>query len=313
MKKKHIGSIYLTLAATIWGGTYVASKAVLAVIPPLELVWLRYLVALVALVVLGLITRQSWHVRRRDLPLILTIGVIGYVISIWAQFVGTQLSSAQMGAMITSATPAFMVVFAYFLLGEQFTLTKGISTCLATLGVLLIVGVGEIGKSFRLGGMILGIAALTWALMSVLVKLVPESYSKLVVTTYAILMAAVIITPFALLQIDQAQLQALLRPAVCLEVLYIGTLSTAGAFFLWNKGLELIDAGSGGLFFFFQPLTGTLLGWLFLGERVGIIFWAGVALICLGVLLAAKEPPEGFARVALPAGEPIKTSEGDGG
>lgn len=46
MKSNWLGSIYLALAASIWGGMYVVVKIVVSVIPPLELVWMRYVVAL---------------------------------------------------------------------------------------------------------------------------------------------------------------------------------------------------------------------------------------------------------------------------
>ena len=52
MKNTLLGSIYLTLAASIWGGMYVVVKVVVSVIPPLELVWIRYLVAIVALLMI---------------------------------------------------------------------------------------------------------------------------------------------------------------------------------------------------------------------------------------------------------------------
>lgn len=285
MIKNYTGSLYLAIAATIWGGMYVVSKVVLTAMPPLELVWLRYIVALAALIIISTLTHQSWHIRIRDFPLIIAIGVIGYALSIWTQFLGTKLSTAQMGAMITSTTPAFMVVFARLLLKEKITLRKGLSTVLATIGVLCIVGIGDIGKAYQLGGIILGIAALSWALMSVLIKLIPSSYSQLVVTTYAIFAATVIITPFALAQIHQAQIYVLLQPKIYCGVLYLGIISTAVAFFLWNKGLQMVDAVRGGLYFLFQPLAGTLLGWLFLGEQVGISFWIGAILILSGVLL----------------------------
>lgn len=290
MTKNHLGSIYLALASIIWGGMYVVSKVLLTVIPPLELVWLRYIVALITLITASVLTRQSWRIQRRDIPLIIAVGVIGYALSIWTQFVGTMLSSAQMGAMITSATPAFMVIFARLLLKEKITFRNGSSTFLATIGVLCIVGIGDIGRSYQLGGLVLGVAALSWALMSVIIKLIPSSYSQLVVTTYAIFTATVIITPFSVSQIEQAQLQTLLQPSIWSGILYIGIVSTAGAFFLWNKGLQMVDAASGGLYFFFQPLSGTLLGWLFLGEQVGITFWIGAALILSGVFLVLTEP-----------------------
>ncbi len=290
MTKNHLGSIYLALAATIWGGMYVVSKVVLTVIQPLELVWLRYVVALITLCIIGVATHQSWHIHRRDFGSIIAIGVIGYAISIWTQFVGTKLSSAQMGAMITSATPAFMVIFAHFILKEKITFRKGLSTIIAMIGVLCIVGVGDIGKASQLGGIVLGIAALTWALMSVLVKRIPSGYSQLVVTTYAIAIATVVITPVVFFQINQTEIRALLQPAIWGGVLYLGIVATAAAFFLWNKGLQMVDAASGGLFFFFQPIAGTLLAWFFLGEQVGITFWIGAILIVSGVFLVVKEP-----------------------
>ncbi|WP_094605544.1 putative cystine transporter YijE [Sporomusa silvacetica DSM 10669] len=289
MIKRYIGPIYLTLAASIWGGMYVVSKLVLMFISPIELVWLRYVVALLTLGLIGFATRQSWHIQRKHIPLVLSIGVIGYFISIWAQFAGTQLSSAQMGAVITSATPAFMVIFARILLREKITARKALSVCLATIGVLLIVGISDIGGSSQIGGVILGIAALTWALMSVLIKKVPSDYSQLVITTYAILIATVVMTPFAITQIRLDELHLLMQPIAWGGILYLGIVSTAGAFFFWNKGLQRVDATRGGLYFFFQPLVGTLLGWLFLGEQVGFAFWIGTLLILSGVLLVIKE------------------------
>lgn len=283
------GSIYLTAAASIWGGMYVVSKVVLTVISPMELLWLRYVVALAALGIMGFMTKQSWHIERQHMPLIFSIGFIGYFLSIWAQFVGTQLSSAQMGAVITSATPTFMAVFGYLLLKERIDSKKVISVSLATVGVLLIVGVGEIGDSFQLGGIILFGAALTWALMSVLIKKVPCQYSQLVVTTYGILIAAVLMTPFVITSLTITDHKVLSDPAIWGGILYIGIISTAGAFYLWNKGLQLMEASRGGLYFFFQPVMGTILGWLFLGEEPDLFFWIGAALIGSGIFLVVNE------------------------
>ena len=278
----------MTIAASIWGGMYVVSKVVLDIVPPLELVWLRYLVALAALIFVGLVTKQSWRINKKDIPLLFGIGIIGYFFSIWAQFFGTKYSSAQMGAVVTSATPAFMVVFAYAILKEKITTTKLISVFLATIGVLFVVGIGDVDKDFQIGGVALVFAALSWALMSVLVKKVSKEYSQLVVTTYAILAATIVITPFSLEQLRLDELHLLLQPTVILGVIYIGVVATAIAFLFWNKGMQLVDASRGGVYFFFQPLVGTFLGWFFLDEQIGFGFCVGAFLILSGVLLAIK-------------------------
>ncbi|MCI0184393.1 hypothetical protein MM817_02690 [Acidibacillus sp. S0AB] len=51
----------------------------------------------------------------------------------------------------------------------------------------------------------------------------------------------------------------------------------------------MVDASSGGLFFFFQPLAGTFLGWLILGEIVGTSFWLGAALIVISVFMVLRD------------------------
>lgn len=293
MKKTWLGSIYLTIAASIWGGMYVVVKVVVAIIPPLELVWMRYLVAIITLLLISIIKKLSWRIYKRDLFLLIIIGIVGNTISIVTQEIGTSLSSAQMGAIITSATPAFMVIFARILLKERLTLIKGISVSLATIGVLLIIGNREIDMSYSIGGISLLIAALTWALMSVLLKRVPKNYSPIVVTAYSILVSIILLTPFVLGRLDELNVSKMSQPTIWGGVLYLGIISTALAFILWNRGLQLLNASSGGLFFFFQPLVGTFLGWLLLGERLGGTFWIGAFLIIGGVLIAIRGEKEG--------------------
>lgn len=268
---------------------YVVVKVVVDIVPPLELVWLRYVIALLALLIIGALTKQSWRVAKRDWLIIILIGLIGNTISIVTQEVGTMLSSAQMGAIITSTTPAFMVLFARMILKEKITAKKAISIVLATIGVCVIVGTAQIDTSNQLGGISLLIAALTWSLMSVLVKRVPGQYSQIVVTTYSILVAVAFLTPFTLGGLAKLDFEEIMQSSIWGGLLYLGVISTACGFLLWNRGLQKLNASSGGLFFFFQPIVGTFLGWLLLGEQIGLSFWMGTTLIFIGVLLVIRD------------------------
>lgn len=217
------------------------------------------------------------------------IGLTGNTISIVTQEIGTMLSTAQMGAIITSTTPAFMVLFARIILKEKITFKKALSIILATIGVCIIVGNAHINSSNQLGAVSLLIAALTWSLMSVLIKRVPGQYSQIVVTTYAILVSIILLTPFTINRLDKLDFQAMMHPTIWGGLLYLGVISTACAFLLWNRGLQMLNASSGGLFFFFQPIVGTFLGWLLLGEQIGLPFWIGTILIFIGVIFVIRE------------------------
>ncbi len=292
MNNTLIGSFYLMAASSIWGGMYVVVKHTVSVIPPLELVWMRYAIALITLVIIGLVSKQNWRVSRQHFLLIGAISIIGYVISIITQETGTMLSTAQMGAIITSTTPAFMVLFAWIILKERLTFKKSLSISLATIGVMTIVGIDDISLSSTLGGLSLLIAALTWALMSVLIKCLPTDYSPIVVTAYAVFIAVAVLTPFVFLRYPQVTLQELAQPDIWGGLLYLGIISTSLAFLLWNRGLQMLNASSGGIFFFFQPMVGAFLGWAILDETLSMTFWIGSAFILLGVLIAVKEPQD---------------------
>ncbi|PGT17830.1 DMT family transporter [Bacillus cereus] len=292
MKQTILGAICLSLAASIWGGMYVVSKYVLDFIPPLTLVWLRFIIAFVVLYAILKITEKKQKkkatIRKKDWLLFAWIGFIGYFISITCQFIGTKLSDAHTGSLVTSATPAFMVIFAALILKEKLTARRLLSTIIATIGVIIVIGWDiEIGSYF-IGTIILVGAAITWALLSIYVKIASAQFSSLVITTYAIFFSLFFITPFMIWEIQSTSIEAV-NTYVILGVLYLGIVSTAGAFFLWNKGLELMDASIGSLFFFFQPIVGSLLGWFLLNETLNSNFFIGGILIICSVLITTLE------------------------
>ncbi|MGF9769339.1 DMT family transporter [Bacillus albus] len=292
MKQTILGAICLSLAASIWGGMYVVSKYVLDFIPPLTLVWLRFIIAFVVLYAILKIAEKKQKkkvtIRKKDWLLFAWIGFIGYFISITCQFIGTKLSDAHTGSLVTSATPAFMVIFAAIILKEKLTARRLLSTIIATVGVIIVIGWDiEIGSYF-IGTIILGGAAITWALLSIYVKIASARFSSLVITTYAIFFSLFFITPFMLWELQSTSIETV-NTYVILGVVYLGVVSTAGAFFLWNKGLELMDASIGSLFFFFQPIVGSLLGWLLLNEILSSNFFIGGILIICSVFITTFE------------------------
>ncbi|MDC7952840.1 DMT family transporter [Liquorilactobacillus mali] len=286
--KKWLGPLLLSLSASIWGGMFVVVKVVVKYVPPVELVWLRYLVAIVILGLVSLLKREKWIINKADLGLIFLIGFIGNTISIVTQETGTWLSNAQTGAVITSATPTFMILFAWWLLKEKLTKVKILSVVMATIGVTCIVGIHLTGRHVLLGVLSLIMAALTWALMSVLIKKLSGNYSTLQVTIMSTLVAIVCLSPVMLIKHQVLEHIDFLNPVIIACLLYLGVVSTALGFLMWNQGLHLVSAGSSGLFFLLQPIVGTLLGWLFLNEALTWGFLLGSFLIISSVWIVIR-------------------------
>lgn len=296
------GAFYLSLAACIWGGMYVVSKYALDFVPPLTLLLLRYLAA-------GLVFAWVfWRKRLAPLPkrqqgLLLQIGAAGFL-SLAAQFIGTGLSSAHMGAVITTLSPLFLSLLAIVLLKEKMTLREGVAAGLAFGGVSIVINLTAAGQgsSYSLTGILaLLLAALLWGYYSVLVRKASAEYSALQVTAWGIWIAAVLTLPFTWLELKSWQPAVLLTVPVFLSVLYLGLISTAVALFSWNRGLALLPSHQAGLFFFFQPVVGSLLGWLVLGEHLTPSFFLGSLLILAAVYLAMdKKAPAGLKTARAP-------------
>ncbi len=282
-------------AAAIWGGMSVVSKQMLDVVPPLTLVFLRVAIGTVTLAAIALVTRAP-RVALRDLPFMALLGFIGLFISMVVQFIGTKLSTAAYGALITSAVPVFLILFTWPILGEKPTRRRIIGLVLATVGVIATIALdaraqSELGtesSSVLMGNVLLVVAAVTWALYSVLSQITARRYPVLVTTLYATGFGTIfnaLIVPFGLRHYPTGEIS----PTVILGILYLGVVSTAGAFYLWNKSIALLGASIPAILFFAQPVVGGLLGALLLNETLGLAFAVGGSLILLAVLITARE------------------------
>ncbi|MBI3243854.1 MAG: DMT family transporter [Chloroflexi bacterium] len=291
---KLLGALSGLAAASIWGGMYVVSDVVLETVPPFTLLVARLLLGMISLAIMAaLITPRTGrrHPRTSLLPL-LGIGFVGYGLSLGFQFWGTKLSTAANGALITSAAPAFIAVFAFWLLRESLTPARLAALVLATLGVVTVVFDLEavrLGADVLWGNVALFGAAVTWGLYSVLVKrAAAQGTPTLSITVMAPAGGLAVAVPLAIWELVFARATiGRITTGVIGGTLFLGVVCTALAVYLWNKSFELLDTTVASLLFFAQPVVGAILSAWLLKEPLGAQFFAGGAMILLGVLLAS--------------------------
>ena len=289
MSRTLVGILCGLGAASIWGGMYVVSKVVLEIIPPFSLVTLRLVLGAGTLAVI-LMMGGFPKLSKRQIYQVLGVGFIGYGISLSLQFLGTRLSTAANGSLVTSATPAFVLLFAWWLLGERITPRRFLALFVATLGVLAVIDPrsAQLDPDLFLGNLFLIGAAVTWALYSVLVRKVTQNADVLLFSLIAFLGGLPVSVPAAAWELTTTGIGEI-TPGVVGGVLFLGIISTALAMVLWNTAFAYIDANTASLTFFAQPVIGTLLGWLFLGEQVTPLFLLGGSLIGLGLVISSRE------------------------
>jgi drug/metabolite transporter (DMT)-like permease len=268
---------------------YVVSDVVLRTIPPFTLLALRLIIGVT---ILGMAIRVSSGQLRlppADTLRLLGVGLVGFGISLGAQFVGTKLATAINGAVVTSASPAFILLFAWLILRERLTPRRISAVALASLGVLIVLDLSNFDLSSRTftGNLALSIAALTWGAYSVLVRRVSRNYNTLIISFYALTGGLIIALPASAIELI-GQPVGPITVGILLGVLYLGVISTAIAMFLWNRAFALVEASLASLFFFAQPVVGVLLAMALLGQPITPRLLGGGALIIVGVLLSLQ-------------------------
>ena len=218
------GALYGITAASIWGSMYVISDLVLLVVPPFTLLTLRILLGLAVLLPLSL--RQGHRLPGgRSLRSLLGAGVVGLGLSLGAQFVGTDLSTAVNGALVTSASPAFVVFFAVLLLRERLTFQRLAAIVTASVGVLIILdpASADFASDTFAGDVFLAVAAVTWGLYSALVRRAALRHTAptLMVTVVALFGGLVVSIPASVLELSQRPVGPVTLEIV-LGILYLG-------------------------------------------------------------------------------------------
>jgi drug/metabolite transporter (DMT)-like permease len=224
------------------------------------------------------------------------------------QFVGTSLTGGAEGALLTTTTPAFVLVFGVLLEGERVRRIAWAGCVVALAGVAVLAtrnaGFGGLAGAQAvlpggitlpralLGDLLLVASAATWALFSSVGRPLVAAVGAFRAILGASAVAVVLLLPFVPLELAGRTLPPI-TPLTAAAVLYLGIGATAIAWSLWYRGYAAAPPAVSAAAFFAQPVVGAVLGVLVLGEVLGPAFLGGAALIAVGVLGIAAATREG--------------------
>jgi drug/metabolite transporter (DMT)-like permease len=282
-------------AAVLWGGMYVVSKWGFQEIPPLTLAFLRIVLGAGTLYLIVRITTPPRTFSRREWWRLATLA-IWLTAALTTQFVGTDLTNASQGSLLTVLTPVFMVFLGVTALDEQLTREKVGGISLALIGTLVVI-IGQYNLNTLASGNVFGVglllfSAFCFAAFSVFGKPLIQRYSALETVTYSTVLSVPlfgVLVPVELYVHPNALNSIPMTIPIIGVLLYLGLLSTAAAWYCWYKGMEYADASTVAVFFFAQPVVGILLGAIFLHENASIEIIGGGFLLVIGVYIVNRE------------------------
>jgi drug/metabolite transporter (DMT)-like permease len=287
----------LVAAAALWGAMYVVSAGTFSRIPPLTLGLLRLLVGVA---VLAVAFRFRLGFRRATIGRTVAAGAI-VALTLVLQFVGTELTGGAEGALLTTTTPAFVLLFGATLERERVSSTAWAGIGLALAGVAVVAfrnnGPAAATPSSLLGDALLVGSAATWALFSSVGRPLVHEVGAFRAILQSSAIAILLLAPFVPLELAGRPLPSLDLPGLA-AVAYLGIGATAVAWSLWYRGYAVAPPAVSAGAFFAQPVVGGMLGALLLHESIDAPFVLGALLIALGIL-ALVVP---MSRRAAPAG-----------
>ncbi len=283
------------------GAAIVASRFVVAEVPPLTLAMLRYAVGFLCLLPFACHALRArpgrlamsptvGRSRAADLLAMAALGIGQFGVLIALLNYGLQHVGAAQAALIFSLFPLLTLLLAAAFGREQLTPSLLLGVLLSVAGVALSLlpksaTVPAAGAAWW-GELAIAAAAATGALCSVLYRPYLQRYPTVPVSAFAMLASVGVLALLALAEGWPARVAALSGPAWAV-VGFIGVSSGVG-YFLWLYALKHESPTRVTVFLALNPVTAALLGAWLLNEPLTAFAGAALALVAAGLWLATR-------------------------
>ncbi|WP_144616453.1 DMT family transporter [Bacillus cereus] len=283
----------LLMAVILWGTAIAPTKWALESIQPFTLLFIRLLFAggICLLFSFKQVKRSVIHkqVPWKRMSLLSFTGVAGYFM--FTSY-GISLTSGLHVSIIDAALPLVTILFSAFFLKEKIQLTYWIGIVLGAAGVLLItIPSSNVDQEVSLiGDTLILLSTFLFAFYTVLLKRPKqEQYlSNKVFTTLTLIIGAVILLPFAMVETFYYGLPKIETWKAGISVIYLVVGATILAYWFWNRALETVSASVSGLYLNALPLISIVASIILLNESLTWRIVIGGSLVLFGVIWADK-------------------------
>jgi drug/metabolite transporter (DMT)-like permease len=306
--KKLIPYIAIVCAMLIWAGAGIAVKQALLIFTPLTLIVLRFSLAVILMLIIGLIFRHNdilglQRVERQHLPLFLLGGLLQpFLYFIFETYTYQSFTSPTIAEALLSTQPILAPIFAFLLLREQVTRYNIIGILISTAGMLLLLLTGA--GHFDLGnpwGVLLAILTVSCSVgYSVVLRRIPTHYSSLTIVFYVQTISlalfymlwggAQLLNPTPIIQTELLSFQFIAKPM--LSVVYLSVFASVIAFILFCFTVRYIGVTRANIFNNVRPVFTAILMLLIFSEQLPLSKWIGILVIILGLFISQKQIKE---------------------
>lgn len=291
----------VVFAMLFWAGAGIAVKEALVVFSPLTLIVLRFSLAIVLMLLVGLLFRGHevlglQRVEKRDIPLFVLGGLFQpFLYFIFETYTYQSFASPTIAEAMLSTQPIMAPILAFIILREKVTRNNVVGILISTMGMLLLLLVGA--NNFALGnpwGVLLAIVTVSMSVgYTIILRRIPTRYSSLSIVFYVQLVALVLfyavwgVFDRQSLQDTIAPLSADLSPVIAVG--YLAVFASVTAFILFCYTVRQIGVTRANVFNNVRPVFTALLMWVIFDEQLPIWKWVGIIVIVIGLFISQKQ------------------------
>lgn len=285
--------LLLALCSLFWSLNWVIGKALVGTVSPLVLTFIRWSVAVCAMMPFALPqVRAHWPCVRRNWKTIAWLGFWGTGLHNAFAYVGLQYTTATNGVILNSAIPVMIILCGWAVYRDTITRRQALGVAISLAGVLTVLTRGDpsVLADFRLnrGDLIVLAGMVFWAVYTVYLRIRPAELPPLALLACCGAVGVVLLVPLAAFEVAYLGGHADPTPTALAAMLYIGIFPSFVGYVFWNRGVAEVGPNVAGIFVHLMPAFGSLLAWLFLDERLRLFHLAGIALILAGIALTAR-------------------------
>ncbi len=289
--KESLLSVHLELiiVVTIWAGTFVATKFVLAQISPAISALYRYIIASLILLILN--ARNNERIERRDYPLLILLSLTGVTLYYLLQHYGIRYTNAIDASILVSLSPVFIGIISWIFMHENLKPVTGVGLLLAFAGSILVISDGRFSlhqlEARMWGNILILLTAVSWAIYSVFGKKLLLKYKSITLITWTTLIGTLFLVPFSLFEIPNAK-NLSLDWFGWLNMLYLGGAASVYGYLSWYRALTRLPSVTVGSYLYLRPLLTGIIATLLLHEKISLMLMLGGSLILIGTYLSTK-------------------------
>jgi drug/metabolite transporter (DMT)-like permease len=286
-----LAGLLLFMAPMFWAGNIVIARAYRAELPPFGTTFWRWtLAAIVFLPFVWPLLRNQWPVIWREARFIAILSLLGLSGFASLMYSGLQTTTALNASFIMAMSPVIIPLVVWLGSREGISILHAIGIIVSAIGAIVIISAGNplrlLQGNFNDGDLLVIGAMIVWSVYSVIVRYRPKDLHPNVLLWTTMVFGSLATLPLSLWEATTRPMP--LSTNALMAISYIVLFPSIGAYFCFNRGIEIVCPNKGGLAMHLVPLFSAVLAVLFLGEAFQTYHGAGILAIFLGIGLVTR-------------------------